>query len=189
VRPLTLFVMGSLLCSPVVLADTPAAAGASHQIAPASLPETPETALLNRLIGTWDVAYEIYDKDGKLRTSRGQVIYRWILDGAALQEVWTSDAHDTVARPYGTSIGFHDGKRQRWTQVWIYPAQGMTTIVTGGAADGALVLTGRDEDGALQRWAINDIQADSFAGRYEITQDDGKTWRLLGVNHMRRHPE
>src|SRR5947199_5939504 len=45
-----------------------------------------EEALFDRLIGTWDVNYEIYDKDGKRRHYRGQVISSWILDGAALQE-------------------------------------------------------------------------------------------------------
>ena len=89
----------------------------------------PESALYGRFVGTWDVNYEIYDKDGKVRPYRGQVTYSWILDGGAMQEVWTSDAHNKEPQPYGTTIDFYDGKRQRWTSVWIYPAQGMTTVV------------------------------------------------------------
>jgi hypothetical protein len=149
--------------------------------------KVPESGLYGRLVGTWDVNYEIYDKDGKVRPYRGQVNYSWILDGGAMQEIWTSDAHNEEPQPYGTTIDFYDGKRQRWTAVWIYPAQGMTIVVTGREEDGRIVLTGRDEAGAIQRWSINDIQTDSFVWRFESSNDEGKTWRLLGVNHMRRH--
>ena len=149
--------------------------------------KVPESALYGRFVGTWDVSYEIYDKDGKVRPYRGQVTYSWILDGGAMQEIWTSDAHNKEPQPYGTTIDFYDGKRQRWTAVWIYPAQGMTTVVTGSEVDGRIVLTGRDEAGAIQRWSINDIQTDSFVWRFESSNDEGKTWRLLGVNHMHRH--
>jgi hypothetical protein len=104
-----------------------------------------------------------------------------------MQEIWTSDAHNKEPQPYGTTIDFYDGKRQRWTAVWIYPAQGMTTVVTGSEVDGRIVLTGRDEADAIQRWSINDIHTDSFVWRFESSSDEGKTWRLLGVNHMHRH--
>ena len=183
-RPLMLFFAGSLLCSPGLCADQP---GLRQLAAVAPQAKAPENPFFDRLIGTWDVVYDIYDKDGGRRTYGGQVTYGWILDGAALQEIWTSDAHDKIPQPYGTSIGFHDSKRQNWTQTWIYPAQGMILTVSGGAADGGLLLTGRDAEGATQRWAIHDIQADSFEARYEISDDEGKTWRLLGVNHMQRH--
>jgi hypothetical protein len=149
----------------------------------------PESALFDRLVGTWDVSYEIYDKDGNLRRYSGQASYTWILDGGAMQEVWTSDAHNKESRPYGTTIGFYDGKRQCWTSVWIYPAQGMTTIVTGHEADGRIVLTGSDQAGAMQRWSIGDIRSDSFVGRFESSTDEGKSWRLLSVNRMHRHHE
>ena len=171
--------------------DKPEASGNTdtdtRQAATGPQAKLPESALYRRFVGTWDVSYEIYDKDGKVRPYRGQVTYSWILDGGAMQEIWTSDAHNKEPQPYGTTIDFYDGKRQRWTAVWIYPAQGLTTVVTGSEVDGRIVLTGRDEAGAIQRWSINDIQTDSFVWRFESSNDEGKTWRLLGVNHMHRH--
>jgi len=149
--------------------------------------KVPEDALFHRLVGSWDVSYELYDKNGAIRRYSGQATYTWILDGGALQEIWTSDYHNKPPQPYGTTIDFYDAKRQRWTAVWIYPEQGMTTVVSGGDVDGKIVLTGPDEAGALQRWSYSDIQADSFVGRFESSNDQGRTWRLLGVNHMRRH--
>jgi len=150
--------------------------------------KAPESSLFSRLVGTWDVSYELYDKNGGVRRYRGQVTYSWILDGGALQEIWTSDYHNKQPQPYGTTIDFYDSKRQRWTAVWIYPEQGMTTVVSGGEVDGRVVLTGPDEVGAIQRWSYSGIQSDTFVARFESSNDAGKTWRLLGVNQMRRHP-
>jgi hypothetical protein len=56
-----------------------------------------------------------------------------------------------------------------------------------GELDGRIVLGGRDTDGTMQRWSIDNAQADSFDWHFESSKDDGKTWRLVGVNHMRRH--
>src|SRR5262249_12735746 len=113
--------------------DVPASLGGNNRVAtPAPPAEGQEKALFKRFIGTWDVSYETYDKDGKARHNRGQVTYSWILDGQGLQETWTSDSHLKEPRPFGTSIIFYDSKRQHWTEVWVYPAQGMTTIVNGG---------------------------------------------------------
>jgi hypothetical protein len=205
--PQIAFVIASLLCSPGAFPwehdgvgfpisgaphrETPttlAAAGIQEprgSIGPSAIGQ--ERALFDRLIGTWDVSYEIYDKDGKVRLYRGGVTYAWILDGGALQEIWTSDAHDKEPQPYGTTISFYDSKRQRWTAIWIYPAQAMSLIVSGNAVNGGIELSGHDAAGAIQRWLLNDFQADSFTARFDVSDDEGKTWRRLGVNHMRRH--
>jgi uncharacterized protein len=117
------------------------------------------------------------------------VTYSPILDGQAVQETWTSDAHLNEPKPFGTSIIFYDSKRQYWTEVWVYPAQGMTTIVNGGEKDGRIVLTGRDEGGGVLRWSFNDIKPDSFVWRGEISTDEGKTWQLQGENQVHKHIE
>jgi hypothetical protein len=149
--------------------------------------EASQKSLFDRLVGTWDVDYEIYGQDGSVRRYKGQAVYSWILDGSAVQEIWTSDAHNKTPQPYSTTIDFYDKKRQSWTVVWIYPAQGVTTIVTGGETDGRILFTGHDQAGAMQRWSATDIQPDSFLWRYESSKDEGKSWQLLGVNHMHRH--
>lgn len=164
--------------SKIAVTDEPAAVEAQAR-------EREET-LFDRFVGTWDVSYETYDKDGGSRHNSGQVTYSWILDGQALQETWTSDSHLKEPKPFGTSIIFHDSRRRQWTEVWIYPALGMTTIVTGGLEKGRIVLTGHDADGATLRWSFNDIKTDSFVWRGERSNDDGKTWTVQGENHIQR---
>lgn len=158
-------------------------AGSSSAGAP---PQHPEQKFLEQLIGNWDVDYAIYDDHGHVRHYVGAVTYRWILAGAALQEIWTSDdGHG--AEPYATTIEFFDPKRKSWTGVWIYPEQGMYYSVTGSEIDGRIVLTGDDQHGVLQRWSTGDMHGNSFDGRYDISKDGGKTWQLVGINHMHRH--
>lgn len=145
-----------------------------------------ESAFFDRLIGTWDVVYDLYDKDGKIRHVPGQVTYTWILDGGALQEIW-SDVDGKTVKPYGTTISYLDEKHGRWNETWVYPEAGMTMLVSGSEMDGRMVLTGRDETGALQRWTIGAVESDAFVSRFERSQDEGKTWHILSVNHMQRH--
>jgi hypothetical protein len=97
-----------------------------------------------------------------VRRYNGQAVYSQILDGGALQETWASDAHNSKLQPYGMTIEFYDEKRQCWTAVWIYPAQGVTTVVTGAEVDGKIQFTDRNQAGATERWPMTDMQADSF---------------------------
>jgi hypothetical protein len=166
-----------------------ASAGVHRELAPASEPTTqiPRNALFDQLIGTWDVRYENFDKDGKVRRDRGQVRYSWILGGKALQEIWSSASESADSQPFGTTIDFYDLKRQRWTAVWIYPAQGMTSMMSGGEVNGSFVLTGRNESGSLERWSTSVTSPDSIAVRADVSDDDGKTWRPMGVSYLQRH--
>jgi len=174
-RALTPVLACSLLCIAGAAADD-------------SNTQAPKSAVLERLAGTWDVRYEFIDKAGRSRVNNGQVQYTWILDGKALQEVWTSDSESKIPRPFGTSINFYDPKRQQWTAVWVYPSQGETFQMTGGDVAGNFVLTGHDQSGALQRWSTTVVTPDSVIGRFDISRDEGKTWKEVGVNHMERAP-
>lgn len=171
--------MPVLLCSLLCIAGAAADDSSATKVA--------KSVVLDKLGGTWNVRYEFVDKTGRSRVNNGQVHYTWILDGKALQEVWTSDSEGKAA-PFGTSINFYDPKRQQWTAVWVYPSQGETFQMTGGDVDGNFVLTGHDQSGALQRWSTHVASSDSVIGRFDISRDEGKTWKEVGVNHMKRVP-
>jgi hypothetical protein len=180
-----LFALFSLLVGTVFAASH----GESHTAPRAAFLADKDAAIAfhEQFIGTWDVSYEIYDKNGNIRHNLGQVVCSWIIPGQALQEVWSGDSHSRDFQPYGTTIGFLDQKHGQWTEVWIYPEQGMTTVVSGGEEHGGIVLTGRNAAGALERWSTIDIRPNSYVSRFEVSEDGGKTWRLVGVNHTTRH--
>lgn len=74
---------------------------------------------LDRLVGVWDVEFEIIDQSGGVRRDLGAVEYRRILDGKAFQETWSSNAHSDEPRPFSTTIDFFDERQQLWTAVWM----------------------------------------------------------------------
>lgn len=171
----------------ISVASAAATSSAASDPSPQATFARPDQKLLDTMMGDWDVDYASYGEDGKVTHYAGTAQFTNILEGAAIQEIWTSDYKGRKAQPYGTTIEFYDGKRKQWTATWIYPAQGSHYSVAGGEIDGRLVLTGVDQEGVLQRWSSQDFAVDSFRGRFEVSKDGGKTWRLVGINQMTRH--
>jgi hypothetical protein len=149
-----------------------------------------EARVFDRFVGTWDAAYVEYGDDGSVRRSSGEVRFGWILDGRALQDVWISYPDGTkTERELGTSVRYYDTKLKQWRVVFVDPAAGELSIVTGGAVGNRIVLGTRSSDGTVWRWSFNDIQPDSFIWRGEISRDSGKTWFLQEEHHMRRRSD
>ena len=44
--------------------------------------------LFGRFVGAWDADYSFIADDGSVRHSRGEVLFGWILDGYALQDIF-----------------------------------------------------------------------------------------------------
>lgn len=149
--------------------------------------QAPQSALFNRFVGAWDASYETYEKDGTVRRNQGQVIFGWILDGWAMQDIWIWNPDDEEPEGnIGTTIRFYDRRHDRWTVVWVTPPKGVVAVLTGGEVDGRIVLTTRDETGAQRRWSFNDITENTFVWRGERSVDDGKTWHVYAESRMRR---
>ena len=141
--------------------------------------------LFDRLVGTWDADYTFYAADGTRSRRSGDVLFGWIIDGRALQDIWISYPAD-AERDLGTTVRFYDAKTATWRVVWVHPAGGIITALNGGAVGDRIVLRGQGNDGSLLRWSFNDIQADSFLWRGETSHDSGETWRLTGEYRMKR---
>lgn len=182
----------SVLLVSMLSGANPAMASVAHPFLGANAAKSeqtytrPDMKLLDHMIGDWDVDYAIYDEHGNVKHYLGTASYRWILDGAAIQEIWTSDYHGRKAQPYGMTVEFYDAKRKHWTAIWIFPEKGMHYSISGGEVNGRIVLTGNDQQGVLQRWSTGDFRDGSFTGRFEVSKDGGNTWRLVGVNRMQR---
>jgi hypothetical protein len=51
-----------------------------------------ESKALGRVVGTWDVEYVDFLKDGTVTHRSGEFIVGWVLDGRAVQDLWIVDA-------------------------------------------------------------------------------------------------
>jgi hypothetical protein len=143
--------------------------------------------VFDRFVGTWDCDYTNFAEDGTVSQQYpGHVTFGWILDGHAMQDVWSGQVGDHGGRVAGTSIRFFDAETDLWTVVWIFPPAGVITTVRGGVVGDRIVLEGRDADGASQRWSFNDIRRDSFTWLGERSTDGGSTWRLAADYRMVR---
>ena len=144
--------------------------------------------LFGRFVGTWDADYSFIAQDGSVRHSRGAVLFGWILDGYALQDIFLSypKPGSTDERKMVTGVRFVDPKTDKWTVMFAAPSFGAAIRMEGGAEDDRIVLRGNDDKGNLLRWSFNDIRPDSFVWRGETSHDGGKTWRLEEEHHMTR---
>lgn len=144
--------------------------------------------LFGRFVGTWDADYKFIAEDGSVRNSRGEVLFGWILDGYALQDIFLSypKPGSNEGRKMVTGVRWVDPKTDKWTVMFAAPSFNVAIRMEGGADGDRIVLRGHDDQGAELRWSFNDITPNSFVWRGETSHDGGKTWRLEEEHHMTR---
>jgi len=141
----------------------------------------------DRFVGTWDCDYASFKEDGTTEHAKGEVIFGWVLDGRAVQDIWTWIEKDgSGERKLGTTVRFFDPKIGKWRIIWIDPVSPAIKLLTGGAVGDQIVLEGKSDDGVSMRWSFNEIRNDSFIWRGEKSRDEGKTWRLTDEYHLKR---
>jgi len=153
----------------------------------ASLRDEPKT--LSRVVGTWDVEYTDYLKDGTASHHTGQFIVGWVLDGRAVQDLWIVNPTEADKdREVYTTVYYFEPKSRAWHATFVDPERGSVLAFTGEAAgNDRFVLETQESDSKTTRWSFNDIRADSFIWRHEQSSDGGKTWQLKSEHHMSRH--
>jgi hypothetical protein len=121
-------------------------------------------------LGDWDVSTPQGTPAGTNHVER-------ILDGCALQEHW--EASDGSK---GTSLSSYDAVGHKWQQTYVDDT-GQVLILEGDFKDGKMVLQGEKAMGrqkvALQRISWQVVSGDKVRQRWDISQDDGKTWSVL----------
>ena len=82
-----------------------------------------------------------------------------------------------------------DALRGVWWVVWQGPLAGEFSVLLARADRDRIVLEGQwtiADDGREFRWAFSEITADSFRWQAHISEDGGKTWRLVEEIQARR---
>jgi hypothetical protein len=147
-----------------------------------------QAKLFGRFVGTWDVEYTDFSKDGKASHRSGEFIVGWVMDGRVIQDFWIVYPSGTRKdREVYTELRYYDPKSGTWPVTFIDPEHASIARFTGGAVgDDRIVLDTRDFDGTDTRWSFNEIRPDSFVWREEESLDGGKSWRLVAEHHMKR---
>ena len=173
---------------------TPAAAAPRLDIATALEATGPNPSLgdqakgLGRLVGTWEVEYTDFKKDGTTLHRTGEFRVGWIMDGRALQDVWIVDPWGKHKdREVYTDVHYFDAKSRTWHATFVDPQDGSVARFTAvEVGNDRFVLESKELDSGETRWSYNDIGPDSFIYRDEGSSDGGKTWKLRSEYHMKR---
>jgi hypothetical protein len=147
-----------------------------------------QAKVFGRLIGTWNVEYTDFSKDGKQMHRSGELIVGWVLDGRAIQDLWIVDPSGTrEEREVYTDVRYFDPKSRTWPAIFFDPEHASVARFTGGAVgDDRIVLDTQDFADKETRWSVNEIRPNSFVWREEESSDGGKTWELLAQHQMKR---
>ena len=147
-----------------------------------------QAAVVGRLVGTWDVEYTNFSKDGKATRRTGEFIVGWVMDGRAMQILWI--VHPSGARKERevyTNLHWFDPKSKAWRSAFVNPEHGSVATFSGGpVGQERFVLETQDFGSDQNRWSANDIRPDSFVWRDESSADEGKTWILQAEYRMKR---
>jgi hypothetical protein len=145
--------------------------------------------LFGQFVGDWEIKEARYPKpDGAEIRRRGEIHFRWILEGRAVQDVWsTIDEKTGEAVPAGTTVRFYDPKIDAWHIVWISPRQHVVQNFVATKVKDEIVLEGKTPDGKYpERWVFSEIRSDSFRWHAEETHDSGKRWTLTEEMRVRK---
>lgn len=145
-------------------------------------------ALFGQFVGDWDILEcRFLRPDGTWAVNRGELHWRWILDGRALQDVWmTIDEETEKPVPDGTTVRFYDQKIDAWHSVWISPTQGVLKTFIARKIGDEIVVEGKTTEGYPLKWIFSEITPNSFRWHSEETRDNGKTWKLREEMRIRR---
>jgi hypothetical protein len=177
-------------------ADTVSATGARLGTALQATGPNPslgdQAKVFGRLIGTWDVEYTDFSKDGKVVHRSGELSFGWVLDGHVMQDLWVVyPSAEGKAREVYTDLFYFNPKSGTWADVFLDPQDASFATFTGGASgNDRIVLDSRDlVPGQIRRWSFNDIRGDALVFRDDASGDGGKTWTLKSEYHMKRRGE
>lgn len=147
----------------------------------------PKLMLYGRLVGDWEAEGTAYLPDGSRRRHWWHIHFAWVLEGRAIQDVWStpvrhgpqqgrSEPWGDFSDQYGTSLRVYDAARDVWDVTWIDPRNGFSARLTGCERNGEIFQEGQGSNGTRLRWIFSDVRPDTFRWRAELSRNGGETW-------------
>jgi hypothetical protein len=132
------------------------------------------------MIGSWSLAVENIQPDGRVDVTDAEWHFAWALDGRAVVDVWISPARgparDDAPGEWGMSVRFYDESIDRIRSTWHGPGRGWVIPFLAQTDGDELRLEG-DHDGLEVRWTFSDITEQAFRWRAE-ERAVGEEWRV-----------
>jgi catechol 2,3-dioxygenase-like lactoylglutathione lyase family enzyme len=138
-------------------------------------------ALYGWLIGDWTMDATVYRDDGSTHTGQGAIHFGWVLEGRAIQDVWSLPGVF-----HGTTLRIYDPGLDAWHILWSDPLRQYFTRQIGRAKGADIVQEGRNDAGESTRWSFTEITTNAFRWIGERSLDDGATWHQQAVFLARR---
>lgn len=153
--------------------------GTAAQAPPAC--SAPQFAQFDFWLGDWTVRWT--DAEGREHSGTNRI--RKTHGGCVIVEQFDGRPGTPLQ---GTSVSAYVPDAGQWKQTWV-DNQGSYLDFAGGLADGRMVLARRDpHSGKRQRMIFSDIGADSLTWDWQLSADDGATWRTAWRLHYARRP-
>lgn len=138
--------------------------------------------LFKQFIGDWEIEEHYTEADGTVVNMKGEVHFRWILDGKAIQDVWMGCPEGSQKIViFGTTIRFYDPKIDAWYSTWISPIKNIVQTFVAQKFN-----EGKTAEGYPLKWIFSQITPNSFRWHSEETQDKGKTWKITEEMQIRK---
>ncbi len=144
--------------------------------------------LFGQFVGDWDILEcRNLQPDGTWSVGRGEIHWRWILEGRAVQDVWMGwDEASGRMEPGGTTVRFYSPAIDAWHSVWISPDQDAVRPFIGRAVGSEIVLESHGIVDRPRRWTFSEITPDSFRWRGEFFDERREQWTLDEEMRVRR---
>lgn len=141
--------------------------------------------MFGQFIGGWSLEARWFMPDGRTRSGKGEVHFGWILEGRAIQDVFSTRKGRRLV-PTGTTLRFFDPKVNAWHCVWISPRQGAVRTFVARRAGEEIVLEGHTSGGEAEQWIFSDITRVSFRWRAVEWDKARNGWRLTEKMEAKR---
>ena len=144
--------------------------------------------LFGQFVGDWEIVEcRSLQRTGRWDVSRGEVHWRWVLDGSAVQDVWmTYDEEGHRMVPDGTTVRFYDPTIDAWHSVWLAPPQHAVRVFIGRPVGKEIVLEGEADCTPPIRWIFSEIAHESFRWRGEQRETPDAHWTPYEEMRIRR---
>lgn len=144
--------------------------------------------LFGQFVGDWNIVKARYlQADDTWVNMSGEVHFRWILAGTAIQDVWIGSPEGSKKKTlFGTTIRFFDPKIDAWRSTWLSPLKGLVQTFIAKKVSDKIVLELQSTDRYPEKWIFSEITPTSFRWHSEETHDNGKTWLLTEEMQIRK---